>query len=210
MSQSEMKLQSDFMNKFRWLIGILLLVLFVVLILEYISLDNLTAKNESQQSVSQRSDMSFTEFDTTMISTKDLTTLQKENVYHDISLNKIYRWEGMVKDVTQNVVIIDIMRDVNYRNAYDVNNYYFKTSYYDDKILFARLGRAKILLHINDDQKSQLNSLSKDCIISFEGTLTPESIDPADNYKRKKSSGIDMYNGRIIEVINLNTGIIVY
>ena len=184
-------------------------IIFII-ILTSIIITGCTEKESEYSTNVVFADMSFTEFDKTMISTTELTTLQKENVYHDISLNKIYRWEGMVKDVTQNIIIIDIMRDVNYRNTYDVNNYYFKTLYYDDnKILRARLGRAKILLHVHDDQKSQLNSLSKDCIISFEGMLTPESINPNDNYNKKKKSGIDMYNGKIIEVINLNTGIIV-
>ncbi len=60
--------------------------LIFILISLYIGLDTSTPKNEIQ-----RSDMSFTEFDTTVTSMKDLTTLQKENLYQDISLNIIYQ-----------------------------------------------------------------------------------------------------------------------
>lgn len=186
------------MNKFIKISSSFLSILFVVSILGCIDTNSSTPTIEIQQS-----DMSFTNFDKKMSEANDLTTLQKENIVQELSSNVAYKWEGMVDDVTQNTVTIDVMKDVDYYNANEVNDYYFKTLYYSDKaILSARFERAKITLHIDDNQKSQLNSISKGSIISFEGMLTPESIIPTDNYDRKKNSGINMYNGRIIKVIN--------
>jgi hypothetical protein len=132
--------------------------------------------------------MSFTEFEEDMISS-DLTTLQKENLY----VNKIFRWDGQVTDVTQDTVIIEIREYVNYKTD-DVSNYYQKyCEYYNDNIKILRsCSPTTIRLHVSNDQKSQLNSLSKGSIITFEGTITDKNI----NWY-----GIDMYNGKIINYI---------
>ena len=190
------------MSKITRVFSYFLSILFVVSILGCINVDSSSVDSSTPTIEIQRSHMSFTDFDKTMSSAIDLTTLQKENRFQELSLNVIYKWDGMVEDVTQNTVIIDVMKDVDYKNANDVNDYYFKTLYYgDSEIQSARTGRAEIILHIDDNQKSQLTSISKDSIISFEGMLTPESISPTDNYNMKKRGGIDMYEGRIIKII---------
>lgn len=200
---------------------LIFLAMFILLISGCISLDSSSPKKTtdlmptptgnrpppiqtSTPNVNQHSTMSFTEFDIAMMS-KDLTTLQKENLY----VNKIFRWDGQVTDVTQDAVIIDVMRYVDYRNTDDVTNYYQKQfNYYSEtqteefkKIMEARNQRAKIRLLVSDDQKTQLNSLSKDSIITFEGTMTTGSIDSVNNYYWKKKSGIVMYNGKITDYI---------
>lgn len=152
-----------------------------------------TPASTSPPIVNQYSTMSFTEFDEAMLS-NDLTTLQKENLY----VNKIFRWDGQVKEVTQATVTIEIRRYVNYKMD-DVTNYEQKycASYNNDIKIRQSCSPTNIRLHVSDDQKSQLNSLSKGDIITFEGTIkdTQQHIRQNLNFV----SGIDMYNGKIIE-----------
>ncbi len=139
--------------------------------------------------VNQYNTMSFTEFNEAMLS-NDFTTLQKENLYAD----KIFRWDGQVTDVTQDTVIIEIRKHVNYKTD-DLTNYYQKyCEYYNNDVKIRQSCLpTKIRLHVSDDQKSQLNSLSKGSIITFEGIITDRYI----NFL----SGIDMSNGKIIEYL---------
>lgn len=132
--------------------------------------------------VNQYSSMSFTAFKEAMKS-NDLTTLQKKNLY----VNKIFRWDGQVMDVTSDTVTILIREYVNYKTD-DLTNYDQKHgcySYNTDK----SCETTNIRLHASDDQKSQLNSLSKDRIVTFEGTITSTDV-----YVDR----IDMDNGKII------------
>ncbi|MDO9097775.1 MAG: hypothetical protein Q7U60_06610 [Candidatus Methanoperedens sp.] len=138
--------------------------------------------------VNERSSMSFTAFKEAMQS-NDLTTLQKENLY----VNKIFRWDGQVTDVTQDTVKIEIRKWVNYKTD-DVTNYYKNyCEYYNNNVKIRQsCSPTTIRLHISDEQKSQLTSLSKGSIITFEGTITDRNI----NWY-----GIDMYNGKIIDYL---------
>ncbi len=131
--------------------------------------------------------MSFTEFNEA-IQSEDLTTLQKQDIY----VNTNFIWDGEVEDVTQDTVIIYIRKWVNY-NTDDVTNYYKKYCEYYNEDIKRRQSclQTKIWLHVRDDQKSQLNSLSKGSIITFEGTIKDKSI----NF----IYGINMYDGKIID-----------
>jgi hypothetical protein len=121
---------------------------------------------ESAKAVNQRSSMGWKEFYDTIIYSRDLTDLQKENLY----VNKIFTWTGQVKEVTQDTVNIQN----EYCNGEGIN----------------RLCRPiYVNLHVENDQKPKLISLSKGSKISFEGTITKLNL---------WFDNIDMYNGKII------------
>jgi hypothetical protein len=120
---------------------------------------------EPSTDVNQRSSMGWKEFYDTIIYSRDLTDLQKENLY----VNKIFTWTGQVKEVTQDMVNIQN----EYCNGEGIN----------------RLCRPiYVNLHVDDDQKPKLISLSKGSKISFEGTITKLNL---------WFDNIDMYNGKI-------------
>ncbi len=111
--------------------------------------------------------------------------------------NKIFRWTGRVGDVLQDSVIIDIIPHLDYSNAKDVYDYYKKNFYEENlyhNIWVDKSKMSTISLFLTEDRKSELISLSKGDIITFEGTTTKESI----SSNNAISLSIKMYTGKII------------
>lgn len=125
---------------------------------------------EPSTDVNQRSPMSFTELSKAM-SSNGLTTLQKENLY----INKIFMWQGKIKDVSQDVVVIQF-NECEGENCFPVT----------------------ITLHVENNEKPKLNYLNIGNIMTFEGTFKSGAIYTLSiNRKYLMHIELDMHNGKI-------------
>ncbi|MGB8218551.1 MAG: hypothetical protein WCE94_14735 [Candidatus Methanoperedens sp.] len=115
-------------------------------------------------------DKDFSEFYNSMTSDK-LTLLQKQDLFNSY-IGKYVKWRGEVIDVSQN----SIQLRGNIGSIFSSND---------------------IDLFVAEDQKSELVSLNKGTIITFEGMITVESIYEG-NPKYYNAFHFKLFNGKII------------